>query len=122
MPALGGVQMMGGNGQLSNSLILPSGGISNFVPDPSTLVSTNYFTLPAPGGLPAMGPGTTNFPGIYLNNGYNGGASAYAPAGPASGEDPGWASITKPMVNFKIGFLSHSLIGTKKQRKTNDVR
>lgn len=89
MPALGGVQVVGPNGGVSKNLVLPSAGLTNFVPDPSTLVSTNYFGLPAPPGLPAVGPGTTMFPGIQ----------GYSPqvigASPASGTNPQFTSITK---------------------------
>ena len=93
MPALGGVQVYGPNGAFSNNLILPTAGLQNFVPDPSTLVSTNYFGLPSPLGLPAVGPGTTMFPGITLGN------PGIITASPSSGNlPPDYTSITKPYV------------------------
>lgn len=103
MPALGGVQVLGSNGQVSNNMILPSAGVTNFVPDPSTLVSTNYFAMPAPNGLPVVGPGTTNFPGITLGNQ----AIQNISAGPtAIGDEANWNSITKPFVRlWNIDFM-----------------
>lgn len=88
MPALGGVQYVGPNGGVSNNLMLPSAGLTNFVPDPNSLVSTNYFGMPAPYGLPQIGPGTTNFPNISLGPQMN--------AAPASGYNPQFESITRP--------------------------
>ncbi|CAI2387468.1 unnamed protein product [Moneuplotes crassus] len=95
MPALGGVQMIGPNGGVSNNLMLPTAGLQNFVPDPSSLVSTNYFGLPAPPGLPNVGPGTTNFPGISVAGAPSSGAQAM---GMNAGDwsDPNFKSITKP--------------------------
>jgi len=69
--------------------MLPTGGLQNFVPDPSTLVSTNYMGLPAQPGLPAVGPGTTMFPGIPGMN-----MQAYG-ASQAGGSNPPLTSITK---------------------------
>ena len=93
MPALGGVQVYGPNGAFSNNLILPTAGLQNFVPDPSTLVSTNYFGLPSPFGLPAVGPGTTMFPGITLGNpGVISTPSPFSAANPP----PEYTSVTKP--------------------------
>ena len=97
MPALGGVQMVGGNGQVSNNMILPSAGITNFVPDPQSLVSTNYLMTPAPPGLPAVGPGTTMFPGVTLGHQ----SERSLAAGPtAVGDEAHWNSITRPYVSF----------------------
>jgi len=90
MPALGGVQVVGPNGGVSNNLMLPTAGLTNFVPDPAALVSTNYLGMPAPNGLPAVGPGTTNFPTIL-------GTGGQLPnAAPASGTNHQFDSITKP--------------------------
>lgn len=91
MPALGGVQVVGPNGGVSNNLMLPASGLTNFVPDPASLVSTNYFGLPAPNGLPSVGPGTTNFPNIIPGPG-----GQMMSAAPTSGTAPEFTSITKP--------------------------
>lgn len=69
--------------------MLPTSGLTNFVPSPLQLMSNNYLGFPVLNGLPPMGPGTTNFPGIYTNNPYNVNAS------PASGSNTQVTSITK---------------------------
>lgn len=108
--------MIGPNGGMSNNLMLPTAGLQNFVPDPASLVSTNYFALPAPSGLPAVGPGTTNFPGIPGSN-YPG-----ASAGPASGSAPEFTSITRNYAPEDRGKKQWYAEELKKQMIEKDIR
>lgn len=125
MPALGGVQVFGPNGAMSNNLVLPTAGLQNFVPDPSTLVSTNYFTLPAPNGLPMMGPGTTNFPGITLGPNYanpgNSNFASFVGGSPPSGS-PDFVSITKPYKPEDRGRKRMYAEELKRQMVEKDIR
>jgi hypothetical protein len=115
MPALGGVQVIGPNGGVSNNLMLPSQGLTNFVPDPSSLVSTNYFGMPAPNGMPQIGPGTTNYPMIP-------GYGNQSNAAPASGHNAPFESITRPHVNSNPYMKKAYGEELKKQMYEKDVR
>lgn len=120
MPALGGVQYIGPNGGVSNNLMLPTAGLTNFVPDPSALVSTNYLGLPAPPGLPAVGPGTTMYPGISLAGGAT---TANLGASPVSGSNEQVTSITKnyapsdPMAKKRYGEILKQQMLEKDKRE-----